>query len=75
MVTASGQPAGEAPLKIGVLTDMSSLFADIGGQGSVTALRMAVEDFGGKVLEADRGGFRRSPEQDRRGGEQGPRMV
>lgn len=33
MVTASGQPAGEAPLKIGVLTDMSSLFADIGGQG------------------------------------------
>lgn len=50
MVTASGQPAGEAPLKIGVLTDMSSLFADIGGQGSVTALRMAVEDFGGKVL-------------------------
>lgn len=50
MVTASGQPAGEAPLKIGVLTDMSSLFADIGGQGSVTALRMAVEDFGGQVL-------------------------
>jgi branched-chain amino acid transport system substrate-binding protein len=37
-------------VKIGVLTDMSSLFADIGGQGSVTALRMAVEDFGGKVL-------------------------
>lgn len=40
----------QAPVKIGVLTDMSSLFADIGGQGSAVALRMAVEDFGGKVL-------------------------
>ncbi|GAB2458387.1 ABC transporter substrate-binding protein [Comamonas humi] len=50
MATVSAQQAGEAPLKIGVLTDMSSLFADIGGQGSVTALRMAVDDFGGKVL-------------------------
>jgi branched-chain amino acid transport system substrate-binding protein len=39
-------------VNIGVLTDMSSLFADIGGQGSVTAARMAVEDFGGKVLGA-----------------------
>lgn len=52
-VTLSGaraQPAADGPVKIGVLTDMSSLFADIGGQGSVVALRMAVEDFGGKVL-------------------------
>jgi branched-chain amino acid transport system substrate-binding protein len=50
---ASGTAAQErpnSPVKIGVLTDMSSLFADIGGQGSVIALRMAVEDFGGKVL-------------------------
>ncbi|MES2245525.1 MAG: ABC transporter substrate-binding protein [Pseudomonadota bacterium] len=38
------------PVKVGVLTDMTSLFADIGGQGSAVALRMAVEDFGGKVL-------------------------
>jgi branched-chain amino acid transport system substrate-binding protein len=37
-------------VKIGVLNDMSSLYADIGGQGSVTAAKMAVEDFGGKVL-------------------------
>jgi branched-chain amino acid transport system substrate-binding protein len=47
---AWAQPAGDGPVKIGVLTDMSSLFADIGGQGSAVALRMAVEDFGGKVL-------------------------
>ena len=33
-------------IKIGVLSDMSSLYADIGGPGSVTAARMAVEDFG-----------------------------
>ncbi|HEX7219782.1 MAG TPA: ABC transporter substrate-binding protein [Burkholderiales bacterium] len=32
-------------VKIGVLNDMSSLYADIGGPGSVTAARMAVEDF------------------------------
>ena len=33
-------------IKIGVLTDMSSLYADIGGPGSVVAARMAVEDYG-----------------------------
>jgi branched-chain amino acid transport system substrate-binding protein len=33
-------------IKIGVMSDMSSLYADIGGPGSVAAARMAVEDFG-----------------------------
>jgi branched-chain amino acid transport system substrate-binding protein len=33
-------------IKIGVMSDMSSLYADIGGPGSVVAARMAVEDFG-----------------------------
>src|SRR5882757_10410723 len=33
-------------VKIGVLSDMSSLYSDIAGQGSVVAARMAVEDFG-----------------------------
>jgi len=42
--------AGDATVKIGVLVDMSSLYADATGQGSVTATQMAVEDFGGKVL-------------------------
>src|ERR1700748_1676526 len=37
-------------VKIGVLTDMSSLYSDLGGQGSVIAAQMAVKDFGGKVL-------------------------
>jgi branched-chain amino acid transport system substrate-binding protein len=35
-----------------VLNDMSSLYADIGGKGSVLAAQMAVDDFGGKVLGA-----------------------
>src|SRR5713226_5488497 len=34
-----------APLRLGVLTDMSSLYADITGPGSVAAAKMAVEDF------------------------------
>ena len=33
-------------IKIGVMNDMSGLYADIAGPGSVTAARMAVEDFG-----------------------------
>lgn len=37
-------------LKIGVLTDMSSLYADNGGQGSLVAAQMAIDDFGGTVL-------------------------
>ena len=37
-------------VKIGVLTDMSNVYADLSGAGSVAAARMAVEDFGGKVL-------------------------
>jgi branched-chain amino acid transport system substrate-binding protein len=33
-------------IKIGVMNDQSSLYADIAGQGSVVAARMAIEDFG-----------------------------
>ena len=39
-------------VKIGVLTDMSGQFSHEGGKGAVTAVQMAVEDFGGKVLGA-----------------------
>jgi branched-chain amino acid transport system substrate-binding protein len=37
-------------VKIGVLTDMSGQFSHESGEGAVTAIKMAVEDFGGKVL-------------------------
>jgi branched-chain amino acid transport system substrate-binding protein len=42
--------ADSDPVKIGVLADMSGVYADIGGQGSVEAVKMAIEDFGGSVL-------------------------
>jgi branched-chain amino acid transport system substrate-binding protein len=45
---AHAQMSGNV-VKIGVMNDQSSLYADISGQGSVIAARMAVEDVGGKV--------------------------
>jgi branched-chain amino acid transport system substrate-binding protein len=36
-------------VRIGVMNDQSGLYADLSGQGSVEAARMAVEDFGGEV--------------------------
>src|SRR5262249_54860082 len=40
----------EEPLKLGLILDMSSLYADITGTGSETAAKMAAEDFGGTVM-------------------------
>jgi branched-chain amino acid transport system substrate-binding protein len=40
----------QTPLKLGLLLDMSGPYADITGEGTVTAARMAVDDFGGKAL-------------------------
>jgi branched-chain amino acid transport system substrate-binding protein len=58
-VPASAQ-ISDGVVKIGVMSDMSSLYADIAGPGSVVAARMAVEDFGAdkkglkvEVLSAD----------------------
>jgi branched-chain amino acid transport system substrate-binding protein len=47
-LTAAAQMSDNV-IKIGVLNDQSGLYADLGGQGSVTAAKMAAEDFGGKV--------------------------
>src|SRR5215813_3937654 len=46
---ASAQQISDDVVKIGVLTDMSSLYADATGKGSVAAVEMAVADYGGKV--------------------------
>jgi branched-chain amino acid transport system substrate-binding protein len=43
--TANAQ-VSDGVIKIGVMNDMSSLYADIAGPGSVIAARMAIEDFG-----------------------------
>ena len=40
---------GAGTVRIGVLTDETSLYADSGGAGSVLAAQMAVADFGGSV--------------------------
>jgi branched-chain amino acid transport system substrate-binding protein len=43
--------AGQSdPIKLGLILDMSGPYADVTGAGSATAAKMAVEDFGGKVL-------------------------
>src|SRR5690349_3489617 len=44
------EQVSDGVVKIGMLEDMSSVYADITGIGAVTAARMAIEDFGGKVL-------------------------
>ncbi len=48
--TAVSAQAESDRLHIGVMSDMSGLYSDLGGPGSTTAAEMAVEDHGGKVL-------------------------
>jgi branched-chain amino acid transport system substrate-binding protein len=45
VLAAGSAQAQQMTVKIGVLSDMSSLYADIGGPGSVAAAKMAIEDF------------------------------
>src|SRR5215213_11884119 len=42
----------DGTVKIGILNDQSGVYADFGGKWSYEAAKMAVEDFGGKVLNA-----------------------
>jgi len=37
-------------VKIGFVTDMSSLYADVEGKNGAVAMQMAIDDFGGKAL-------------------------
>ena len=59
-LAGSARAQANTPLKIGVLTDLSGIMMDYSGAGTVGAVTMAVEDFGGKmgdrpieVLKAD----------------------
>jgi branched-chain amino acid transport system substrate-binding protein len=45
VLTCGAANAQQIDVKIGVLSDMSSLYADIGGPGSVAAAKMAIADF------------------------------
>jgi branched-chain amino acid transport system substrate-binding protein len=44
------EPVSGGVVKIGVLTDLSGVYADLTGKTSVVGAQMAAEDFGGKVL-------------------------
>src|SRR5476651_242103 len=45
VLACSTANAQQVTVKIGVLSDMSSLYADIGGPGSVAAAKLAIADF------------------------------
>ncbi|HEY6248625.1 MAG TPA: ABC transporter substrate-binding protein, partial [Candidatus Angelobacter sp.] len=47
-----GGTISDGVVKIAVLTDMSGLYADIGGPGSVAAAQIAIDEMGGKVSGA-----------------------
>ena len=49
VMSTSANAADGNTVKIGFVTDMSGLYADIDGQGGLEAIRMAIADFGGKV--------------------------
>jgi branched-chain amino acid transport system substrate-binding protein len=49
--TGAGQ-ISDGVVKIGVLNDMTGVFSDQQGMGEVVAARLAIEDFGGRVLGA-----------------------
>jgi len=50
VVGASAYAQVSAPIRIGMITDMSSLYADIDGPAGAEMVKWAVQDFGGKVL-------------------------
>jgi ABC-type branched-subunit amino acid transport system substrate-binding protein len=60
-LAVAGMSAGISPVfaqakisdnvvKIGILTDLSGVYSDLAGNGSVIAAKLAVEEMGGKVL-------------------------
>ena len=46
---ATGAVQAQDKVKIGFITDMSSLYADVEGKNGALAIQMAIDDFGGKV--------------------------
>ncbi|MDA8447702.1 ABC transporter substrate-binding protein [Paracidovorax valerianellae] len=50
MGLAASAVQAQDKVKIGFITDMSSLYADVEGKNGAVAIQMAIDDFGGKVL-------------------------
>ncbi|MFY1905361.1 ABC transporter substrate-binding protein [Achromobacter xylosoxidans] len=46
-----GHAQSVAPFRLGAIVDMTGVYSAHGGPGMVTAVKMAAEDFGGKVLD------------------------
>ena len=61
--TAADAQVSDDVLRIGVINDMSGVYSDLGGEGSVAAAKLAVEDFGRRCWARRSNCFRRSPEQ------------
>lgn len=49
-IATAQDKVSDGVVRIGLIEDMSGVYADITGMGAVTAARMAVEEFGGTVL-------------------------
>ena len=47
---ATSAAQAQDKVKIGFITDMSSLYADVEGKNGAVAIQMAIDDFGGKVM-------------------------
>ena len=50
LAVSAMQAHAQDKVKIGFITDMSSLYADVEGKNGALAIQMAIDDFGGKVL-------------------------
>ena len=50
LAMSAGAVQAQEKVKIGFVTDLSSLYADLEGKGGATAIQMAIDDFGGKAL-------------------------
>lgn len=49
VVSPAAAEMSDGVVKLGVLTDFSSIYADNSGKGSLQAVRMAVDEFGGQI--------------------------
>src|SRR4051794_9695582 len=47
---APGGAQTPPPLKLGVITDLSSAYSDLTGKGSILGAEMAIEDFGSDTV-------------------------
>ena len=52
MASSAVAQVSDNVVRIGILNDMTGIYADAGGKGSILAAQLAAEDFGGKVADA-----------------------